>query len=149
MVWCYVLITDIAVIVFNNCTTNNNGKTVATCEEGEMTVTQDSPNFQVTFDYEFLEDFRDGITQRLQYRTTDGRSHTSESGFYESSDVDPLTTGSDRVDGTIFPSAASAALRHVVGADEKWENSWGPEGFNKENHPLNIMVCLLTLWGSG
>jgi len=93
MLLCY---TDIAIIVFNNCTEDNNGKTVPVQGGGEVTVTQDSPHFTVTFNYEFLEDFR-------QHRTTDGGksqySH-SESVVYESPDADALTTASDEADGT-------------------------------------------------
>jgi len=140
MLLCY---TDIAIIVFNNCTEDNNGNTVSIEGGGEVTVTQDSPYFTVTFNYEFLEDFR--AQQQWQHRVTDGGtsqySH-SESGVYESPDVDTLTTASDEADDTIWTSVTNAALRHTFGGGETWNNDWGPVGFNKKNHPLNIMVCI-------
>jgi len=82
---------DVAVIVFNNCTSDNNGKTVP-IQGGEVTVTQDSPNFEVTFDYEFLEDFRKKVTQQWQHSISD-------SDVYKPPDTDTLTTASDEFDG--------------------------------------------------
>ena len=103
MLLCY---TDIAIIVFNNCTEDNNGDNVSVEGGGEVTVTQDSPYFTVTFNYEFLEDFREKAPQQhLQHRVTDGGTSLysrPESGVYESPDADTLTTTSDEADGTIL-----------------------------------------------
>jgi len=132
MLLCY---TDIAIIVFNNCTEDNNGKTVSIEGGGEVTVTQDSPYFTVTFNYEFLEDFREKAPQQhLQYRVTDdGISHSrSESGIFESPDADTLTTASDEADGAILTTVTNTAIHHTVGSGEKWNNNWGPVGFNKK-----------------
>ena len=142
MLLCY---TDIAIIVFNNCTEDNNGENMSVEGGGEVTVTQDSSYFMVTFNYEFLEDFREKAPQQhLQHHVTDGDiSHSrSESGVFESPDADTLITASDEADGTILTAVTKTVTCHTVGSGEKWNNDWGPVGFNKKNHPLNIMVCI-------
>ena len=99
-----------------------------------MTVTQDSPYFEVAFDYEFLEDFQEKKTQRIQIRREEGKSYDfcSESGYSGSDDAAESTDGI-----YLLPSAA---IRQVLGIHDTWENDWGPVGFKKSNHPLNIMV---------
>ena len=131
--------------MFNKCTSDNNGDTIPIEEEegeegggGTEVVTQDSPKFKVTFNYEFLEDFREVKTQEVQIRSTNSRRQKfqSEGGLY--TDREALTEG-DEVDGGFFQSAIR---RTVIAPDRNMENSWGPEGFTKSNHPLNIMVCV-------
>ena len=135
----YVLCcTDIAVIVFNNCTTDNIGKMVP---GGTEVVTRDSEHFMVTFDYEFLEDFREKKTQGWQLRDT-----TRKLGFYgglsgpNGPDEEALLAA-DEADASFFPTS-TLKRRKGVNVREGAENRWGPEGFNKNNHPLNVMVCV-------
>lgn len=120
--------------MFNKCTSDNVGTTMELPHGGEMTVTQDSPYFEVTFDYEFLEDFQEKKTQSIQIRQEDGKSYDfrSESGYSGSENL------TDGVEG--IRRLQSAAFRQVLGAHDTWENDWGPVGFKKCNHPLNIMV---------
>jgi len=101
---------------------------------GEMAVTQDSPFFEVTFDYEFLEDFQEKQGQSIRIRHDDGKSYDfrSESGYTGSED------GVESTDGVNL--LKSTAFRQVLGIHDTWENDWGPVGFKKSNHPLNIMV---------
>lgn len=95
-------------------------------------MTPDSNNFQVTFDYEFLEDFREKKTQGVHVRSTIVRRQLFQQENNWSS-RDPLT---ERDDGFF----QSVIQRAVNAPDPNVENNWGPEGFNKNNHPLNIMV---------
>ena len=131
--------------MFNKCTSDNNGRTVPTEGGGTEVVTQDSPKFEVTFNYEFLEDFREIKTQKVQMRTqevqirsTSGRQQKFQSEGGWDTDREALTEGHE-ADGGFFQSAI---LRAVIAPDRNMENDWGPEGFTKSNHPLNIMVCV-------
>ena len=130
--------TDIAVIVFNNCTSENSGETIPVLGGTEV-VAQDSHNFKVTFDYEFLEDFREQRNQGIQERNPIGIRHT-EDGFHEPKESDREEIA-DEIDAGFLPlAAATKRLAVYVSSGEKTKNNWGPEGFNKGNHPLNIMV---------
>ena len=131
---------DIAVIVFNNCATDNNGVTIQKLTGGVEVVTRDSPNFKVTFNYEFLEDFREIQTQGVRERTADGGKQGSQAevGFNDRSESDEEGLAEDDVDDAGFLPLATKRLG--VSTGEKQKNTWGPEGFNKDNHPLSIMV---------
>ena len=108
--------------------------TVQSVGGGTEVVTQDSDNFKVTFDYEFLEDFREKKTQGVTIHNTIIRRQQE----YDLSPREALTQR-DKVDGGFLQSA----IRRAVNVpDPNVENNWGPEGFNKQNHPLNIMVCV-------
>ena len=124
--------TDVAVIVFNKCTKDNNGKPVPLEGGGTEVVTQDSNNFKITFDYEFLEDFREKKTQGVTIRNTITRRQQE----YDLSSREALIDR-DKVDGGFIQSAFH---RVVTAPDPSIDNNWGPEGFTKSNHPLNIMV---------
>ena len=141
MMCVWLCCTDIAVIVFNKCMSDNNGKTLQLDEGGTEVVTQDSEKFEVTFNYEFLEDFCEKKTHGVHIRSTNSRRQKfqSEGGDHNwSPDTQALTEG-DEIDGGLIQSA----LRRVVNApDPNMENNWGPEGFTKNHHPLNIMVCM-------
>ena len=95
----------------------------------EEAITKDSPHFEITFDYEFLEDFQDQSVQRLQIQHFDRKAHDlySESGYSASGDAAESTDGVDQSTATIQVPTI-------------WENDRGPVGFKKSNHPLNIMV---------
>ena len=140
IIQCVLHHADIAVIVFNNCATDNNGVTIQKQAGGVEVVTRDSPNFEVTFNYEFLEDFREIETQGVRERTADGGKQDlqAEVGFNDrrESDEEDLAED-DKVYVGFFPLATK---RLGVSTGEKQKNTWGPEGFNKDNHPLNIMV---------
>ena len=118
---------DIAVLVFNKCTTNNVGSTKTLSHGTEEVVTKDSPHFEVTFDYEFLEDFQEKNVQRLQTRHLNGKAYNyhSESGYTASGGATHSTDGVDQ---------------STTDFQDTRENNWGPAGFEKSNHPLNIMV---------
>ena len=137
-----VYYTDIAVTVFNKCTEDNNGNPIP---GGTEVVTKDSDDFMVTFNYEFLEDFHEKPTEeRLQRRRTSRRrnihSGNGHSGSTESDEK--ALTGADEVDNSFFPAHGSTLGRFFgIGNEQKPQNSWGPEGFDKQKHPLNIMVC--------
>ena len=134
---CVLYHTDIAVIVFNNCASDNNGDTIQKPTGGTEVVTQDSPYFRVTFNYEFLEDFREVQTQGVRERTADGGKQ-AEVGFNDPSESDEEDLAKDdEVDVGLLPFATK---KLGVSTGEKQKNTWGPEGFNKDNHPLNIMV---------
>ena len=128
---------DIAITVFNKCTTDNNGKTVKP-QDVDIVVTRDSPYFEVTFDYEFLEDFRQTGGPGITYRSDD--TNNPQHGY---SDGEVVTSNDDdETDGGFFSNTTSVVRKYVRG--ETWVNHWGPEGgFNKQNHPLSIMVCVL------
>ena len=140
--------TDIAVIVFNNCTSDNNGEAIPTHSGGtEGVVTRDSSEFKVTFDYEFLEDFCEKKTnQGVQERIPGGKQDVhSEGGFYEpNEDDEEEETVADEADGGLFP-LATKKLGVYVSTGQKPKKTWGPVGFNKDNHPLNIMVCVVII----
>ena len=130
---------DIAVIVFNNCAKDNNGETI----QGAEVVTQDSRDFKVTFNYEFLEDFREKQTQGVRERT-DSRKQgfQAEVGLHDVSESDEEGLAEDdEADLGLIP-LATKKLGVTVSTGEKQKNTWGPEGFNKDNHPLNIMVLI-------
>lgn len=52
--------TEVAEAVFNRCTETN--------ATNDGTIRPDSPDYQVTFNYEFLEDFRDPVTAAEQFQ---------------------------------------------------------------------------------
>ena len=108
-------------------------------QTGTELVTRDSVNFKVTFNYEFLEDFREKKSQGSHIRSTNSRRRIrhSNDGVFGSTDAEALTER----DGTDSGLISSAVSRLVGGSQEEKDNDWGPEGFNKKNHPLNIMVC--------
>jgi len=119
---------DITVLVFNKCTTNNVGSTKTLSHGREEVITKDSPHFEVTFDYEFLEDFQEkSVQHRVQIRHPDRKAYGfhSESGYSASGDATHSTDGVDQ---------------STIDAQDTWESNWGPVGFKKSNHPLNIMV---------
>ena len=98
-------------------------------------MTRDSENFQVTFDYEFLEDFHVKQIQGVHIRSnTFSRSQQQDDKSYREA-----LTECDEVDDGIIQSVIQRA---VNAPDPNMENNWGPEGFNKKNHPLNIIVCV-------
>ena len=132
---------DIAITVFNNCTKDNNGDTAPSKDKngkqkGTELVTQDSDNFEVTFNYEFLEDFCEEKAQGIEIRSTDSRRHVQ--GSNDGVSASPDTEEREETDDGLFPSTFN---RFVRGQQKAMDNKWGPKGFNKQNHPLNIMVC--------
>lgn len=90
---------EVATEVLNRCTAANDMR-------------PDDPNYAVTFDYEFLEDFRnDPVEQNLIAR--------------------------------LRPSHIVASFVNRFVPKEKrdrFSTDWGPHVFNKNSHPLNIMV---------
>ena len=99
-------------------------------------VTQDSKKFEVTFDYEFLEDFRVKQTQGVHIRSSTFSRRSRQQDDLSSREA---LTERDEVDGGVIQSVIQ---RTVNAPDPSIENNWGPEGFTKKNHPLNIMVCV-------
>ena len=110
-------------------------------------MTQDSCDFKVTFNYEFLEDFREKQTQGVRERT-DSRKQgfQAEDGLHDASESDEEGLAEDdEADLGLIP-LATKKLGVNVSTGEKQKNTWGPEGFNKDNHPLNIMVLIEILY---
>ena len=106
-------------------------------------MTQDSRDFKVTFNYEFLEDFREKQTQGVRERT-DSRKQgfQTEDGLHDASESDEEGLAEDdEVDLGLIP-LATKKLGVNISTGEKQKNTWGPEGFNIDNHPLNIMVLI-------
>ena len=99
-------------------------------------MTQDSENFQVTFDYEFLEDFREKQTQgvHIHSKAFSRRSRQQDGWSYREALIER-----DEVDGGVIQSVIQRAVNAL---DPNMDNYWGPEGFTKQNHPLNIIVCV-------
>ena len=131
-----VYYTDIAVTVFNKCTEDNNGDPIP---GGTEVVTKDSDDFKVTFNYEFLEDFREKTTEGWQRRMSRKQNLHTGNGHLETakSDVEALT-GAGEVDANLL----TLGRFFHIGNEQKPQNDWGPEEFHKRNHPLNIMVCI-------
>ena len=124
-----MIIVDIAITVFNQCTKDNAGVAI---RGGTEVMTKDSDDYKVTFNYEFLEDFRD----KTQHRPTRRKLNVhSNNGYVEQteSDEEALAEADER---------DTNRRGSIVGRYSKDEsqNSWGPEGFNKQNHPLTVMV---------
>lgn len=131
--------TDIAVTVFNQCTNDNNGMPIP---GGTEVVTKDSDDFMVTFDYEFLEDFHEKPPEERQRRTSRKQNVHSGNGYSGPTESDQkVLTRADEAGNSFVPAHGSTLGRLFhIGNEEKPQISWGPEGFDKQNHPLNIMV---------
>ena len=133
--WSIVIIVDIAITVFNQCTKDNAGVAI---QGGTEVMTKDSDDYEVTFNYEFLEDFRDKTRHRSTRRKRNVRSN---SGYLEHIESDGETlTGTDERDGCRRGSTLGRFFHIGIGGKDEYQNSWGPEGFNKQNHPLTVMV---------
>ena len=82
------------------------------CTQTSETFSKGSENFDVTFDYEMVEDFRD----------------TGPSVDYDDVDDD---------DGH---SCLSRSCQCCLPRDGGFTSDWGPKGFNRFKHPLYFMV---------
>ena len=130
-----MIIVDIAITVFNQCTKDNAGVAI---QGGTEVMTKDSDDYKVTFNYEFLEDFRDKTRHRSTRRK---RNVHSNNGYVEQTESDgEALTGADERDTNRRGSIVGRYLHIGIGSKDESQNSWGPEGFNKQNHPLTVMV---------
>ena len=115
---------DIAILVFNKCTSDNAGTMPNNKEEA---ITKDSLHFEITFDYEFLEDIKDSST----WMQNDNRKTHA---FHFERRYSTLDTAKRVGTRNILN------FSQTLGAHDTFKNDWGPAGFKKSNHPLNIMV---------
>ena len=130
-----MIIVDIAITVFNQCTKDNAGVAI---RGGTEVMTKDSDDYKVTFNYEFLEDFCD----KTQHRPTRRKQNVhSNNSYLEQTESDrEALTGADERDGSRRGSTLGCFFHICSGGKDESQNSWGPEGFNKQNHPLTVMV---------
>ena len=108
--------------VLDRCMTDN-----ATEENPDIV---NSKNYEVTFDFEFLEDWRPQVARTLRGRLSRLTRRQREVGrSTDNLDVKPLDVASS-VDSSL-----------VAGNDEeKQAVKWKPEGFSRAWHPLSLMV---------
>ena len=111
---------DVASAVLDRCLMDN-----ATVENPDIV---NSKDYEVTLDFEFLEDWRPKVSRdwgreitRLNHRHAYYTQHAQ--GLRQPSELP-------------FSSDQESTLQHT----EDDCSSWKPEGFSKVNHPLSLMV---------
>ena len=127
----YTLFSDVAVMVLDRCTSI------------DPDFAKDSEYFNVTYSYDLIDDFRD---PRKSESSAD--SHDDVDDVDDVNDVDDVDDVNDVedydfTDFTDFkePSCLSESIFPKNG---NFSTDWGPEGFDRTNHPLNLMVSQTT-----
>ena len=97
-------------------------------------VTEDNPdtmscrNYEVTFDFEFIEDWRTAVCLK---RCLNRKSHNLMNA---NTSLNPQDKGKQ-----------SDTFR-LEREEEEQATKWKPEGFFKQHHPLNLMVGVVILF---
>ena len=118
---------EVALAVLDRCFTDN-----ATEENPDIV---NSKNYEVTLDFEFLEDWRPKVSRgfkgRLSRLTRRGivydESYSSTANLY--------TNSSNAVSSVDISSHATSENE-----EENQSTRWKVEGFSKNRHPLSLMV---------
>ena len=97
------------------------------CTRLDPDFAKDSEDFTVFFSYDLIDDFRDP-----------GKSESSGDNHANDDDDDD--------DSTDFGDEASRSRvsKWIFPEDGGFSTEWGPEGFDRTNHPLNLMVSHTT-----
>lgn len=106
----------VAEAVFNRCTTVSSGPKIAA----------DSPEYEVAFNFEFLED--------CSYKEVSVLDEVLSPALNRASRYIILNSSMWEEDGEDGGDTEDRQDRKL------WATSWGPPGFKKSNHPLSIMV---------
>ena len=96
-----------------------------------------SKKYEVTFDFEFLEDWRPAVSTGLVRGMTKmslRRGHV-------------VSRSTEDLDGRRLDAASSVGSSHDSADDEEKQSTrWKPEGFSRVHHPLLLMVNCTCLW---
>ena len=110
---------DVAEAVFNRCTAATSEPDVLETDEG----------LEVTYIFEFIEDF-----QRIHQHPSLHRSKTSSLVYtLDTPSPEDSQSQDEEENETGCCGKKTATKRH-------WATDWGPKRFTKSNHPLAIMV---------
>ena len=136
MLLCTLFFTAVAEAVLNRCMKVNDDQT------------PDSPDFEVAFNFEFLEDFsrpEPGLIE-LATELQSGLQEGFQAGLHGLQNLGDRITKS-RGDLTALEEEDAQSVSNEEEDEEEkekskyWFTSWGPPEFEKSNHPLSIMVC--------
>ena len=115
---CFSTSSDVAHAVLDRCMSDN-----ATEENPDIV---NSRNYEVTFDFEFLQDWRPHKAKLSSHTTRRNRRNWN------------LELGEAHGSPTV--DVASSVGNSDLSKEEKQATKWKPEGFSKLHHPLHLMV---------
>ena len=134
---CFSTFSDVAHAVLERCMTDN--------------VTEKNPNimssrnYKVTFDFEFIEDWRTPPHTHLKRRLNRMNPNLMNTNI---SDFDPRKpTGTSSITSTLEPQDKEKQSDNMglEREEEEQATKWKPEGLFKQHHPLNLMVGVAIL----
>ena len=128
---CFSTFSDVAHAVLDRCMSDN-----ATEENPDIVNTR---KYEVTFDFEFLEDWRQAVSTGLVRGLTKMSRRRGHA----------VNKSTEDLNGRRLDVASSVGSSHD-GADdeEKQSTRWKPEGFSRVHHPLLLMVNCNCVWWS-
>lgn len=117
---------DVAKVVFNRCAVANDDQ-----------VSKDNVNYQITFNYEFLEDFREIEHELLK------RAFTRYNIYHELATSNRHVARRHNVSDA-KSSVSNSDIEEKTGkkASDGFQTDWGPVGYTRTNHCLNVLVRL-------
>ena len=131
---CFSTFSDVAHAVLERCMTDN--------------VTEKNPNimssrnYEVTFDFEFIEDWRTPPHTRLKRRLNRMNPNLMNTNISDFGPRKPTSITSTLEPQDKEKQSNSMGLERE---EEEQATEWKPEGLFKQHHPLNLMVGVAIL----